>query len=550
MEHPPAPPELVDISVADGTATFTFLGLSFTSDSNTGEASLKAFAPPNPSRPCGSILTALSSAGQTILYGALSADTPPCFPLSHPSPPTYFTGRRCGCLDGNSVAGDGCDASCQVEKCFECTGDPSVCVPSAEGAACDDGSACTAGETCSSGACVGGHPSSPCIDLGGNWAFHVVTPIFEELGYPPADVPAFFTQVNDSLELRFSPSSAAVLTGHIDVDTGEFHLRRTPHPTYLPCYATTISGQAADGRALAATKLEYVVPGIGRCLGYLAEVTGSRCGIGTLGPGKQCDDGNLTSGDGCDGSCFVEPCFACAGEPSICAPSDATPCDDGDACTIGDVCQTGSCVAGPALACGPCLACAPNGTCEAAPLDTCRQPTDTRRTLLMLKNRGSDGEYEVTWRWQGGSATPPRDQVDSAPDQDYTLCVYDESGPTPALLFRATAPAGGTCGDAPCWKSIAGRGSSYRDPENSPDGIRSLGMGWGRRGSARAVLRGKGPMLSGRPYGFPDLPLPLPLRTQLQGENGACFEAYFADTGVKSDDRAGKRFLARPRTAD
>jgi len=48
------------------------------------------------------------------------------------------TGTRCGtgsvdpneaCDDGNLIDGDGCSAACTVEPCWECSGQPSICVP-------------------------------------------------------------------------------------------------------------------------------------------------------------------------------------------------------------------------------------------------------------------------------------------------------------------------------------------------------------------------------------------------------------------------------------
>jgi CSLREA domain-containing protein len=44
------------------------------------------------------------------------------------------------------------------------------------------------------------------------------------------------------------------------------------------------------------------------------------CGGGTLHAGEECDDGNTADGDGCSATCVVETCFACSGEPSVCAP--------------------------------------------------------------------------------------------------------------------------------------------------------------------------------------------------------------------------------------
>lgn len=74
------------------------------------------------------------------------------------------TAVRCGggtleageeCDDGNVTPGDGCDASCEVEACFSCTGSPSTCAPLTNGVSCDDGEACTVSEVCQDGTCIG-----------------------------------------------------------------------------------------------------------------------------------------------------------------------------------------------------------------------------------------------------------------------------------------------------------------------------------------------------------------------------------------------------------
>jgi cysteine-rich repeat protein len=94
-----------------------------------------------------------------------------------PGPPLVFgsVATRCTCFDGNSTNGDGCDAACQIEPCWTCSGDPSVCTPTADAGACDDGSPCTAGETCTAGVCDGGTPVTPCFDLNGPWSRHQVS---------------------------------------------------------------------------------------------------------------------------------------------------------------------------------------------------------------------------------------------------------------------------------------------------------------------------------------------------------------------------------------
>jgi len=66
------------------------------------------------------------------------------------------------CDDGDTDGGDGCDATCQVETCWACVGEPSLC-SEADGAACDDGEPCTANDTCQATLCVGGPPPD-CFD--------------------------------------------------------------------------------------------------------------------------------------------------------------------------------------------------------------------------------------------------------------------------------------------------------------------------------------------------------------------------------------------------
>jgi cysteine-rich repeat protein len=69
-----------------------------------------------------------------------------------------------GCDDDNLTNGDGCSVTCQIEECYVCAGEPSVCGPD-NGAACDDEDACTTGDVCSGTTCAG-TPSTgnPCDD--------------------------------------------------------------------------------------------------------------------------------------------------------------------------------------------------------------------------------------------------------------------------------------------------------------------------------------------------------------------------------------------------
>jgi hypothetical protein len=168
----------------------------------------------------------------------------------------------------------------------------------------------------------------------------------------------------------------------------------------------------------------------------------------------------------------------------------------------------------------------------------------TGKTRLRVVNRPtSDGGDVVSWSALGDFGTPlgPEQEIFGLPtdptlQHDYTLCLYDESGPTPSLLFRATAPAGGTCGSGPCWEERENCGSrscgvKYKDGEFSPEGVQKLVA------TNRTLLKflGRGASLSNRPGGLPALPLPLPIRAQLQvREGGICWEAEYTAATANS----------------
>jgi cysteine-rich repeat protein len=101
------------------------------------------------------------------------------------------------------------------------------------------------------------------------------------------------------------------------------------------------------------------------------------CGDGTVDSNEACDDGGTDAGDGCSTLCQVEACWACAGEPSTCAPlADATPCDDGSACTQTDACASGVCLGGDPVVCSALDQCHDVGTCNPA-TGVCSDPAKT-----------------------------------------------------------------------------------------------------------------------------------------------------------------------------
>jgi hypothetical protein len=219
---------------------------------------------------------------------------------------------------------------------------------------------------------------------------------------------------------------------------------------------------------------------------------------------------------------------------------------------------------GGTTGCGPCETCGPLGGCTVAPNPTCRAPlpgSPAVRPHLRLKNLAADAGDSVllTGKWSipTGAGDPSGDFALPDTTQDYTLCLYDESGMTPSLVFRATAPAGGTCGTAPCWKrrfpyqglhTPFFRGFRYSDQDRTPEGLRTIVLqtdvdpfpcqGCATLKDSHITLKGTGALLSNRPGGLPSLPLPLPLRAQLQAEDGMCWDGVYSSAGVTRNTTA------------
>lgn len=450
-----------------------------------------------------------------------------------------FVLSRCECFDGNTTDGDGCDASCRVEECFTCAGDPSVCTPSAESAACDDRHDCTTGETCTAGSCGGGTPVPGCVDLEGVW--RVLTEI-EGLGSSEAD--DLVTQRQGVV--RFP---AAGLLGTIDPATGVFELAAPVRGLTALVHCPSIRFDFLNGTA---TTTAFTAIGAGT---VLTPMSCNQFGVRLTGTRQD------------------ERCFTCTGEPPVCAPNPGASCDDGNTCTTGDTCgaggacvgsavangascdtdgdvcnglascQAGACQPAPPQACSACERCDVIAGCVTAPRLTCTAATNPKRTTLAIRNHPIDERDTIAFRWKyGPGAAAEVFFGDPGNTDDYGLCIFDESTPAPALVFRAVAPAGGTCGGRACWGGPL-TAPSYRDKEATPDGLTALRLKGGAD-RAKASLKGKGGLLSSRPLGLPGLPLPLPLLVQLQNVRGACVEARFDAAGVTRNDPMKGRFKA------
>ncbi len=396
---------------------------------------------------------------------------------------------RCGCSDGNAADGDGCDATCQVEPCFTCSGEPSACAPVADGGSCDDRRDCTVGESCAAGVCGNGSPVSPCVDVTGTWAVH------DELdGFTPSmpldyTVPLFqrdgLVRWNDYL-------------GPIDLATGAFTLGAPDAGFFFGGAAFLPLTGVAGAATLSGNGFRFV----GTRTPFPTVVTGVRlgpagCGDGIVGITEICDDGNTVAGDGCSPTCSVEPCFACAGSPSTCGPRTS-----------------------------------------------CRRSTTPERAVLKIDDRSPGDRDALSWKWPRGDALAIAELGNPLAGDDYTLCLFDESSGTPELLLAVVAPEGGTCAGRPCWTALKQSGFRYKDREATPDGLTSIAVKRGEAGKSQAAVEAKGALLEP-----PIVPLPLPLRVQLQVENGACLVARYEASGVLDNDPARGMFKARAAAA-
>jgi len=573
--------ELVDVVQAGNTATFTYLGTPLTvTIQPDGTFSGNNYASPvcavglhGTIFPDGNVMVATQ-----LSYGGV----PPC-PGGFPDQEDVRV-TRCSCDDGNTLDGDGCSAQCRVEPCFTCAGSPSVCSPSPDGAPCDDGHDCSTGETCTGGACGGGSAVVPCIDATGVWTLQVGFPSTQEI----------VTQRGSDIFFSAEPPGWA---GVIDPATGAVSLADagTGAVCGLENAISSIHATVApDGNSLSGAGVIYST-GSHSCPGTNVTVAGQRtqsCGDGTIDGGEACDDDNIVAGDGCSPFCQVEQCWTCSGSPSVCSLRSGDPCDDGNPCTGGDRCTAGGCIPATVLpgapcddhnpctvdacdfsghcagtpvptgtacddaatcsqgtcngseciasapGCAACTGCQPGVGCVASPRPVCLGSTDPERGQLKLKRSPTSSRDRFSWSWPKGAALGFPELGHPTSADGYTLCLYtDEASPT--LLFRATAPPGNP------WTTNGRSKYAYRNAATTPEGVLRLTVVSGTVGKSRASALGNGSHLADRLLGLPSPPLPVPLRLQLQIDNGGCLETRYTAGSVLQNDPAIGSFRAR-----
>jgi phospholipase C len=158
--------------------------------------------------------------------------------------------------------------------------------------------------------------------------------------------------------------------------------------------------------------------------------------------------------------------------------------------------------------------------CGVAPVNGCQ-------AVAMGKGRLKIAKGKLTWKWTSSGMVQLSDFGSPTTTTDYLICVYDQSGEKVSAL----APAGGTCGTKPCWKTSSTTGFQYKDKDGTPEGVTKVKLKAGDVGKGKLQVKGGPPHLQ-----LPmSLMLATPVRVQLrQSSSNTCWEATYS-TAQKND---------------
>ena len=171
-------------------------------------------------------------------------------------------------------------------------------------------------------------------------------------------------------------------------------------------------------------------------------------------------------------------------------------------------------------------------SCNATPMSGCLQASAPHPTGLWMNVRGASHRRDnAVWKWFRGVSPTPATFADPTTTSDYAFCLYGQQGNQMPLIFSAIAPAASQCKGRSCWRKT-GTGYRYRTGTGLPNGLTKIYLDARSEGRARIVLKARGTNLH-----LPDLPMPLPLRVQLQAENGPCWEGTYVDGGVSQNSQ-------------
>jgi len=211
------------------------------------------------------------------------------------------TGEACD--DGNAVSGDGCSATCQVEKGWSCPTPNQPCVA----AKCGDG--VVAGtETCDDGNTVSGDGCSATCQVEPGW--QCPTPDTKCIAKTCGDgIIAGSEQCDDG-----NTTSGDGCSATCKLEPG-FACATSPTPPQSVCHKTVCGDgkkegfeECDDGNLIPYDGCSPTCTIEPTCKGGTCTAV---CGDGLKFPQEQCDDGNTISGDGCSATCTIETGWSC-----------------------------------------------------------------------------------------------------------------------------------------------------------------------------------------------------------------------------------------------
>ncbi len=404
-------------------------------------------------------LTALSSTASIWSFG---------FPICNDG--MVVAGEQCD--DGNFTNGDGCSYSCAVESGWDCSGSPSVCMPTcgdgivlfpkvitqdsaaALGEQCDDGNLAD-GDGCDSDCSYtlvnetvgpGGTVTTDISANGATAAFPVQTSVTTpdggtvsitvENGSGPS--PTGFTSLGVDFDISAPPASAAdplvlIFLIHESVvppDLGAASIQLLKDGVVVPA-CTGPPGIASPDPCVADRQYAGGVFQI-TALTSTASIWSFGfpiCNDGLAVAGEQCDDGNYTEDDGCSSSCAVESGWDCSGSPSVCTPI----CGDGIVLFPKIITQDSSG--------SPGEQCDDGNLTDADGCDSNCDITPVADTV------GAGGTVTTDIAGQGATAARPVQSSVTTPNGGpVSITVLNASGPSPAgftslgLQFHVSAP--------------------------------------------------------------------------------------------------------------
>jgi fibro-slime domain-containing protein len=205
------------------------------------------------------------------------------------------------CDDGNTVSGDGCSSSCQLEANYACPvpGSPCLATP------CGDGKV-TGAETCDDSNSLPGDGCSATCKV--------------ELGWqcPTVGARCIAKKCGDGITVgaeQCDDANTASGDGCGAACTLEKGFACTMVGTLSVCHVTVCGDglkegfeQCDDGNLIPYDGCSPTCEVEAKCQGGICTAV---CGDGLKFPIEACDDGNTTAGDGCSSTCTIEPGFSC-----------------------------------------------------------------------------------------------------------------------------------------------------------------------------------------------------------------------------------------------